>query len=249
MNSNAKKTRYFGTLGAMAFAIAGHCCSEVRRARNRAIAADKKLPGQFGNSVPARVGATVSWPPAKVGMQKNGFTLVEILIGLMVIGVLSVIVVGKINGAQSAATTLKCYATIEAFASDVDALAPSGPPPTQEQVRQHIDWAGRYKDYWYIPNNSDFNNGHGNDLDGCDEENPGNSLPGRECIPMRFLIVCMHETHGNNSDAKYIFHIGGGLPPQIVAYEEFQHTYLQDAKWWPRDDPHFDRWIGAVPKK
>jgi prepilin-type N-terminal cleavage/methylation domain-containing protein len=182
-------------------------------------------------------------------MKKNGFTLIEILIGIVVIGVLSVIVVGKINGAQSAATTMRCLADINAFATDVDGLSPSGPAPTQEQVRQHIDWGGRYKHYWYIPNNSDFNKGHGNDLDGCDEENPGNSLPGRECIPMRFLIVCMHETHGNNSDAKYVFNVAGGMPPQIVAYNEFQHTYLQDAKWWPRKDPGFDKWIGAVPKK
>jgi prepilin-type N-terminal cleavage/methylation domain-containing protein len=182
-------------------------------------------------------------------MNKNGFTLVEILVGIVVIGILSAIVVGKINGAQDAATTVRCLANIDAFASDVDALSPSGPAPTQEQVRQHIDWEGRYKNYWYIPNNSDFNNGHGNDLDGCDEENPGTSLPGRECFPMRFLIVCTHETHGNNSDAKYVFNIAGGMPPQIVAYGEFQHTYIQDAKWWPRKDPGFDKWIDAVPKK
>ena len=182
-------------------------------------------------------------------MNKNGFSLVEILIGIMVVGILSVIVVGKINGAQSAATTVRCLAQIDAFASDVDGLAPDGAAPTQEQVRQHLDWEGRYKDYWYIPNNSDFNKGHGNDLDGCDEENPGESLAGRECIPMRFLIICMHEEHGNNSDAKYIFNIAGGMPPQIVAYDEVQHTYLQDADWWPRKDPGFQKWIGALPKK
>jgi prepilin-type N-terminal cleavage/methylation domain-containing protein len=55
------------------------------------------------------------------GMNKNGFTLIEILIGLVVIGVLSVIVVGKINGAQDAATTVRCLADIDAFATDVDA--------------------------------------------------------------------------------------------------------------------------------
>ena len=182
-------------------------------------------------------------------MNNKGFTLIEILIGIVIVGILSVIVVGKINGAQDAATTVQCLANIDAFATDVDLLAPSGPAPTQEQVRRYIDWDGKYKDYWYIPNNSDFNNGHGNDLDGCDEENPGESLPGRECWPMRFLIVCTHESHGDNSDAKYIFNIAGGMPPQIVPYDEFRHLYLQDAKWWPGQDPHFDKWIGAVPKK
>jgi prepilin-type N-terminal cleavage/methylation domain-containing protein len=182
-------------------------------------------------------------------MNKNGFTLVEILITIMVLGILSIVIVGKINGAQSAASTVRCLAQIDAFASDVDGLAPEGAAPTQKQVRELLDWEGRYKDYWYIPNNSDFNNGHGNDLDGCDEENPGESLAGRECIPMRFLIICMHEEHGNNSDAKYIFNTAGGMPPQIVAYDEVQHTYLQDADWWPRKDPGFQKWIGALPKK
>ena len=182
-------------------------------------------------------------------MDKNGFTLVEVLVAIMVIGILSVAVIGRVLGAQDAATTMRCLADLDAFASEVDALSSTGPAPTQEQIREHIDWEGKYKDYWYIPNNSDFNKGHGNDLDGCDEENPGNSLPGRECFPMRFLIVCMHDAHGNNNDAKYVFHTAGGMPPQIVAYDEFQHTYLQDAKWWPRKDPGFQRWIGALPKK
>jgi prepilin-type N-terminal cleavage/methylation domain-containing protein len=181
-------------------------------------------------------------------MHRNGFTLVELLVGTMVIGILSVAVVTKINGAQDAATTARCLAELDAFASEVDSLLPTGPSPTQKAVREHIDWDGRFKDYWYIPNNTDFNNGHGNDLDGCDEENPGQSLPGRECIPMRFMIVCMHETHGNTSDAKYCFHIGDARPPQIVGYEELRHTYLEDAKWWPGEDPGFDQWIGMVPK-
>jgi prepilin-type N-terminal cleavage/methylation domain-containing protein len=181
-------------------------------------------------------------------MSKNGFTLVELLVGMVVVGTLSVVVIGKINGAQDAATTTVCLANLEAFASEIDLLKPTGDAPAQDDVRAHIDWGERYKDYWYIPNNHDFNNGHGNDLDGCDEENPGSSLPGRDCIPMRFLIVCKHATHGNNSDAKYCFHIGGGMPAQIVAYNEFRHTYLQDAKWWPKQDPNFDQWIGAVPK-
>ena len=226
MNSNATKIRQVGRLAAMMPAIAGDCCS-----------------GTWHEG-----GAPLSRPPAEVGMNKNGFSLVEILIGLVIIGILSVVVVGKINGAQSAATTMKCLADINAFAADVDALSPTGDAPTQEQVRQHIDWQGKYKDYWYIPNNTDFINGHGNDLDGCDEENPGQSLPGRECIPMRFLFVCMHDTHGSSSDAKYCFHIGDARPAQIVGYDEHQRTYLEDGNWWDGEDPGFDDWIGLVPK-
>lgn len=177
----------------------------------------------------------------------KGFTLIEIVIAFVIVGILSVIVIGKIMGAQQAATTVRCLADMESFATEVNLLALRGPAPTQAEVRDHIDWDSKYKNYWYLPNNSDFNKGHGNDLDGCDEENPGKSLAGRTCIPMRFLIICRHETHGNNSDAKYCFHTGGGMPPQIVPYEEFRHTYLQDAKWWVGGDPGFHKWIGQTP--
>ena len=179
---------------------------------------------------------------------RQGFSLIDVIVTIAVIGILSGIFVSIIVGARDAATTVKCLADLEAFAAEVGALAPTGPAPTQKQVRDQIDWSGKYKDYWYIPNNKDFNKGHGNDLDGCDEENPGKSLPGRNCIPMRFLIVCEHTTHGNNSDAKYCFKIDG-MPPQIMPYGEFRHTYLQDAEWWTDKDPGFDKWVGAVPKK
>jgi prepilin-type N-terminal cleavage/methylation domain-containing protein len=178
---------------------------------------------------------------------RNGFTLIECTLTIVVIGIVAVIFVGKINGVRDAATTVSCLADMESFASEVEALAPTGPPPTQEQVRDHVDWDRKYKNFWYLPNNSDANKGHGNDLDGCDEENPGKSYKNRTCIQMRFVIVCRHTTHGNNSDAKYCFKVDG-LPPQIVPYGEFRHTYLQNAKWWVGQDPHFDKWIGVTPK-
>ena len=179
----------------------------------------------------------------------KGFSLIECTLAVVVIGILAVISVGKFTGARDAATTVTCLADMESFATEVDALVPStGPPPTQEQVGDHIDWTGKYRNYWYLPNNSDFNKGHGNDLDGCDEENPGQSSKNRTCIPMRFVIICRHTTHGNSSDAKYCFKVDG-MPPQIVAYDEFRHTYLHDAQWWPGEDPELDKWIGVTPKK
>jgi type II secretory pathway pseudopilin PulG len=178
----------------------------------------------------------------------KGFSVVEAIITVAVIGMISVIFISKILGVRDAATTVKCLADLEAFASEVGSLSLTGPAPTQEQVDDLINTKGKFKYFYYIPNNADSNEGHGNDLDGCDETNPGASLPGRNCMPMRFVIVCEHSTHGNNSDAKYCFKVDG-MPPQIVAYEEFRHTYLQDASWYPHPDPGFDAWIGWVPKK
>jgi len=178
----------------------------------------------------------------------KGFSVVEVIITVAVIGLLTVIFVNKIIGGQDAATTIRCVADIEAFAAEVISLSPTGPAPLQKQVGDQINFSGKFKDYYYIPNNKDSNSGHGNDLDGCDEENPGQSLPGRDCLPMRFIIVCTHWMHGKKSDAKYVFKVDG-IPPQIVGYGEFPHTYLQGAEWWPGEDPGYDEWIGWVPKK
>jgi hypothetical protein len=179
----------------------------------------------------------------------KGFSIVEAVIIVAVIAMISVIFTSKIIGTQDAATTVRCLADLEAFAAEIESLKLTGPAPLQKVVADHIDLDRKFKNYHYIPNNKDSNSGHGNDLDGCDDDNPGESLPGRDCIPMRFIIICMHTTHGNNSDAKYCFKIDG-RPAQIVAYREFRHTYLQDAAWWPYEkDPGFDQWIGWVPKK
>jgi prepilin-type N-terminal cleavage/methylation domain-containing protein len=178
----------------------------------------------------------------------KGFSVVEVIITVAVVGLLSVILMSKVFGIREAATTVKCLAEMDAFATEVNSLSLTGPAPTQKQIRDHSGWTKKFKNYWYLPNNKDFNKGHGNDLDGCDEENPGESSKGRTCIPMRFVIVCQHATHGNNSDAKYCFKVDG-MPPQIVPYDQFRRTYIQDAKWWPGDDPGFDKWIGSTPKK
>jgi type II secretory pathway pseudopilin PulG len=189
-----------------------------------------------------------------IGSQKvqdcRGFSVLETVIVVMFIGLVASILIPRFSGITQAATTVKCAANLLSFAAEIELIYLGSPVPSQADLgKKDIGWPnGKWKDYWYVPNNSDFNSGHGNDLDGCDEENPGQSTPNRDCIPMRFLIVCKHEGHGDQSDAKYLF-ITDMYPPQIVPYEEFRRTYLLDAKWWPKEDPGFDAWIGETPKQ
>ena len=180
----------------------------------------------------------------------RGFSVLEIVIVVMFIGLVASIFIPKYMGVSQAATTVKCAANLLSFATEIEFLSLEGPPPSQAELEaRDIGWPnGKRKDYWYIPNNADSNSGHGNDLDGCDEENPGESLPNRECVPMKFLIVCKHTSHGDQGDAKYLF-ITDMYPPMIVPFEEHRHTYLLDAKWWPKEDPGWDQWIGWTPKK
>jgi prepilin-type N-terminal cleavage/methylation domain-containing protein len=189
-----------------------------------------------------------------IGNQKvqycRGFSVLELVIGVMIIGLVASILIPRITGVTQAATTIKCAANLLSFAEEVELIWLDSPAPSQAGLeKKDIGWPnGKWKDYWYVPNNKDFNSGHGNDLDGCDEENPGKSTPNRDCIPMRFLIVCNHQSHGDQGDAKYLF-ITDMYPPQIVPFEEYRHTYLLDAKWWPKEDPGFDDWIGQTPKQ
>jgi prepilin-type N-terminal cleavage/methylation domain-containing protein len=184
-------------------------------------------------------------------MRNKGFTVTELIIVVALVCIVAAILIPQFSGLRGAATTVKCAANIENFASEVNLMClDSGVGPTQDQVRDRIGWndgdKNRYNDYWYLPNNSDFNKGHGNDLDGCDEENPGASSENRECIPMKFVIVCNHDGHSNESDAKYIWKTDFFVH-QIVPYNQVPHTYLRDANWWLGKDPGFQKWIGRTP--
>lgn len=182
-------------------------------------------------------------------MREKGFTVTELLIMIAVIGILSVIVIPQFFGIGQAATTVKCAANLYGFSEEIELIWLDSAAPSQAELEARgIGWPnGKWKDYWYLPNNSDFNKGHGNDLDGCDEENPGASFANRECIAMRFLIVCKHESHGVESDAKYLFVTNFYAPMIVAKTEDARKLYLMDAKWWPGKDPGFDKWIGRIP--
>lgn len=167
---------------------------------------------------------------------KKGFTLTEILVALAVIGLLSAIIVPKYLSGKPAANYARCAADMEAFATDIVTLSPMS-TPTQAEVREHTRWSTTFSDYWYVPNDSDHNAGHGNDLDGCDEENPGASLAGRECIPMQWVIICNHEHPGG----RYVFRVDG-LVPHVVPDGTDRPPITKDLEWWERDDPKFDKW-------
>jgi hypothetical protein len=69
----------------------------------------------------------------------------------------------------------------------------------------------------------DPNKGHGNDLDGIDEENPGNSGDKRKKKDIKFVVLCQHN-HKHLADYVYLV---DNEPPVIVkdgndpGYERF----------------------------
>ncbi len=63
--------------------------------------------------------------------------------------------------------------------------------------------------FWYAIDNDDPNKGHGNDLDGFDEQNPGNAP--RKDRNIYFVVACEHD-HGRLADYVYLEDDGS---PQI----------------------------------
>ena len=65
---------------------------------------------------------------------RQGFTLIECTLTIVVIGIVAVIFVGKINGVRDAATTITCLADMESFAAEVeDARNSQGHPPPKSR--------------------------------------------------------------------------------------------------------------------
>ena len=116
--------------------------------------------------------------------------------------------------------------------------------------------------YHYLVNNSDPNAGHGNDLDNCDEENPGNSMENRECLEIDYIIICDH--YHERAEVKYNAMIESWYTPDPVAIPlntidnsnpsgpgkaQFVqrgngHEFLKDIYYWRLKDPNWTRWIG-----
>jgi len=70
-----------------------------------------------------------------------------------------------------------------------------------------------------------YNNSHGNDLDGVDEENPGASDPDKK--DMKFVIFCEYD-HG--SLGKYVY-LTDEEPPTIVHGDDDGPNYSRFIQW------------------
>jgi hypothetical protein len=69
--------------------------------------------------------------------------------------------------------------------------------------------------YYYLLD-GDPNKGHGNDLDGIDEENPGASAANRDRRDIKFVVLCQHN---HRHLAQYVY-CEDAEPPVIVGGED-----------------------------
>jgi len=154
-------------------------------------------------------------------------TLAEMAIVLMLISILSVIAIGMFDGRIERAKLHACFTNIRSVQSTLWSMSDGLTWPERADFWDYA-WAGKKPGpYYYFPNNSDRNRGHGNDMDFCDEENPGKSAANRECQDITFVVLCQHN---HKTLAKYVYIEDEGPPTR--------------AGWGKQDDPGYEKFIG-----
>ena len=140
-----------------------------------------------------------------------GFSLNELLIAVAIIGILSVVVIGEVENAIEKARLSACLANMVTIRETVWANCDGGLDfPDSDQLWNGIFGGHGPRGFWYEIDNDDPNKGHGNDLDGFDEQNPGKAP--RKGRNIYFVLACEHD-HGRLADYVYLEDEGS---PQIA---------------------------------
>ena len=140
-----------------------------------------------------------------------GFSLNEMLIAVAIIGILSVVVIGEVENAIEKARLSACLANMVTIRETVWANCDGGLDfPDSDQLWNGIFGGHGPRGFWYEIDNDDANKGHGNDLDGFDEQNPGKAP--RKDRNIYFVLACEHN-HGRLADYVYLEDDGS---PQIA---------------------------------
>ena len=138
-------------------------------------------------------------------------TLIELLIVIVLVGVLAAGVVKAVGDKLHKARLSRCFVELRSIQSTVlQETYETSHIPLQSTFWEE-QWGGRKPGpYFYLTDAEDSNTGHGNDLDGFDEQNPG-AAP-REEKDLKFVILCQHD-HAHL--ARYVYVEDEG-PPTIA---------------------------------
>lgn len=167
-------------------------------------------------------------PSGATGLHRTqgGFSLSELLVVVFLIGMLSAIAINKIVDSLEKVRLARCKLEIRGIQEEVwDAYVETGTfidPATYWETK----WRGRRPGPYFYLVDGDANKGHGNDLDGIDEDNPGASGDKRKGKDIDFVVLCQHD---HKHLAAYVYVVDN--EPPLIAGGDNQPGYERFIKW------------------
>ena len=157
--------------------------------------------------------------------RQDGFTLAELLVVVAIIGILTAIMVPNLIDKYHKARLARCMIELRGIQAGLYIVAEPGITfPDATTFWSSVFPLARPGLYYYLSDAEDPNAGHGNDLDGYDEQNPGGSE--REAKDIKFVLLCQHD-HADLCDYVYIEDEG---PPQLATADN-DPGYERFIKW------------------
>jgi prepilin-type N-terminal cleavage/methylation domain-containing protein len=150
-------------------------------------------------------------------------TFIELLVVVAIIGILAGICIAIFQGRIDKARLARCMTELRSIQSTVFAHSDGSTFPDRSWFWDRA-WSGiKPGPYYYLVDAEDPNAGHGNDLDGFDEQNPGNAPRTRRDI--KFVVLCQH----NHKDLGWYVYLEDEGPPLMAVegdhpgYHRFIH--------------------------
>ncbi len=163
-------------------------------------------------------------PPRRRSLE-SGFTITELLISIAIIGILAAIVIANLIDKLHKARLARCMLELRGIQAGLYLVAEPGITfPDAPAFWNSVFPRAKPGPYFYFSDAEDPNAGHGNDLDGYDEQNRGNSP--RTAKDIKFVLMCQHD-HAHLCRYVYIEDEG---PPQL-ATDENDPKYERFVKW------------------
>jgi prepilin-type N-terminal cleavage/methylation domain-containing protein len=157
--------------------------------------------------------------------RQSGFTVTELLIVVAVIGTISAIVIPNLLDRLHKARLARCMMELRGIQTGLYMVAEPGMLfPDAPTFWGQVFPSAKPGPYFYLADNEDPNAGHGNDLDGFDEQNQGNAP--RETKDIKFVLCCQHD---HAYLCKYVYIEDEG-PPQL-ATDDDDPGYSNFVKW------------------
>lgn len=177
----------------------------------------------------------------KINHGQSGFTVLEVMVTVAVVSVIAGVVIPAVYHEYERARLASCFSELNGMKAVAYDLGNGRYIPTPEQFWNEGFPSAGEGEYYYIVDAEDANKGHGNDLDNCDEDNPGASLANRTCLSMKFAVFC---THNHGSLGRYCYATDVD-PPTAVTGDDDDPGYHDQLGLDQGEDPPP---VGKEPK-